>query len=292
MEPQWKIQAQGIGEEAKYEFPGKEGIEAQWFLDDQKIEENEVFSMGSDSGMSWLKISSVAAEHVGKKIALVLGEDRQEVTIEITDKQEVPEEEKSQAEAPTEEIAAEETKAVEIKADEQKDVPEKNEEKQAPQSAKTASVEKPLETVKEDEALETKPAWVPPPGVDVSRPYKDPKTGKLIDPATGDEIDIDLNDKKTEKAALKIQGLFRGHLSRKLGKMKILAMMGVGVQKIRRNLMTLEIVKPQPTVTVKPPGIKTKWFRDPNHGYWVQMEIKTQDTWGEVGKFRRRSIFE
>jgi hypothetical protein len=32
MEPQWKIQAQGIGEEAKYEFPGKEGIEAQWFL--------------------------------------------------------------------------------------------------------------------------------------------------------------------------------------------------------------------------------------------------------------------
>jgi len=292
MEPQWKIQAKGIGEEAKYEFPGKEGIEAQWFLDDQKIEENEVFSMGSDSGMSWLKISSVAAEHVGKKIALVLGEDRQEVTIEITDKQEVPEEEKSQAEAPTEEIATEETKAVEIKADEQKDVPEKNEEKQAPQSAKTASVEKPLETVKEDEALETKPAWVPPPGVDVSRPYKDPKTGKLIDPATGDEIDIDLNDKKTEKAALKIQGLFRGHLSRKLGKMKILAMMGVGVQKIRRNLMTLEIVKPQPTVTVKPPGIKTKWFRDPNHGYWVQMEIKTQDTWGEVGKFRRRSIFE
>ena len=50
-----------------------------------------------------------------------------------------------------------------------------------------------------------KPAWVPPPGVDVSRPYKDPKTGKLIDPAIGDEIDIDLNDKKTEKAALKIQ---------------------------------------------------------------------------------------
>ena len=32
MEPQWKIQAQGIGKEAKYEFPGKEGIEAQWFL--------------------------------------------------------------------------------------------------------------------------------------------------------------------------------------------------------------------------------------------------------------------
>lgn len=58
--------------------------------------------------------------------------------------------------------------------------------------------------------------------------------------------------------------------------MKILAMMGVGVQKIRRNLMTLEIVKPQPTVTVKPPGIKTKWFRDPNHGYWVQMEVKTR----------------
>lgn len=50
-----------------------------------------------------------------------------------------------------------------------------------------------------------KPVWVPPPGVDVSRPYKDPTTGKLIDPATGDEIDIDLSDKKTEKAALKIQ---------------------------------------------------------------------------------------
>ena len=57
--------------------------------------------------------------------------------------------------------------------------------------------------------------------------------------------------------------------------MKILAMMGVGVQKIRRNLMTLEIVKPKPTVTVKPAGIKTKWFRDPNHGYWVQMQVET-----------------
>ena len=70
--------------------------------------------------------------------------------------------------------------------------------------------------------------------------------------------------------------------------------------------MTLEIVKPQPTVTAKPPGVKTKWFRDPNHGYWVQLEVKTrkryskilgypifsEDTWGEVGKFRRRSIFE
>ena len=65
-------------------------------------------------------------------------------------------------------------------------------------------------------------------------------------------------------------------MSRKLGKMKILAMMGVGVQKIRRNLMTLEIVKPQPTVTTKPPGVTTKWFRDPSHGYWVQLEVKTR----------------
>ena len=168
MEPHRKIQAPGIGEEAKFEFPGKEGIEAEWFLgmkfdikreitpflDDQKIEENEVFSTGSDSGMSWLKISSVSAEHVGKKIALVLGEDRQEVTIEITDKQEVAEEQKSQAEAPTEEIALE-SKAEEKKADEQKDVPENNEEKQTPEPAKSAPVEKPLETVKEDEALET-----------------------------------------------------------------------------------------------------------------------------------------
>ena len=40
--------------------------------------------------------------------------------------------------------------------------------------------------------------------------------------------------------------------------------------------MTLEIVKPQPTVTVKPAGVKTKWFRDPNHGYWVQLEVKTR----------------
>jgi len=289
MEPQWKIQAQGIGKEAKYEFPGKEGIEAQWFLDDQKLEESDVFSMGSDNAMNWLKISSVDEGHVGKKIALVLGEDRQEVTIEITEKQEAAEEGKTQAETPSEEKIQEESKPEETKAEV---VAEPKEEKQVPQPTKTASAEKPLETVKEDEALETKPAWVPPPGVDVSRPYKDPKTGKLIDPATGDEIDIDLNDKKTEKAALKIQGLFRGHLSRKLGKMKILAMMGVGVQKIRRNLMTLEIVKPQPTVTTRPEGVKTKWFRDPNHGYWVQLEVKTQDTWGEVGKFRRRSIFE
>ena len=32
MEPQWKISAEGVGKEAKFEFPGKEGIEAQWFL--------------------------------------------------------------------------------------------------------------------------------------------------------------------------------------------------------------------------------------------------------------------
>jgi len=32
MEPQWNIHAPVIGEEAKFEFPGKEGIEAQWFL--------------------------------------------------------------------------------------------------------------------------------------------------------------------------------------------------------------------------------------------------------------------
>ena len=172
--------------------------------------------MGSENAMNWLKISSVAEEHVGKKIALVLGEDRQEVTIEITEKQEVAEEKKTQSEA---KAPSEESKPEETKADQQEDLSEPKEEKQVPQPTKTASAEKPLETVKEDEALETvskslyspiyisaqKPAWVPPPGVDVSRPYKDPKTGKLIDPATGDEIDIDLNDKKTEKAALKIQ---------------------------------------------------------------------------------------
>ena len=32
MEPQWKISAEGVGKEAKFEFPGKDGIEAQWFL--------------------------------------------------------------------------------------------------------------------------------------------------------------------------------------------------------------------------------------------------------------------
>lgn len=290
MEPQWNIHAPVIGEEAKFEFPGKEGIEAQWFLDDQKIEESDVFSMGSDSSMNWLKISILTEQHVGKKLTLILGEDRQEITIEITDKEDVSEEEKAQVKAPTEvpteEKILEESKIEEIKAEKTK------EQDKVHQQVNSVPAEKPLETVKEDEALETKPAWVPPPGVDVSRPYKDPTTGKLIDPATGDEIDIDLSDKKTEKAALKIQGLFRGHLSRKLGKMKILAMMGVGVQKIRRNLMTLEIVKPLPTVTAKPAGVKTKWFRDPNHGYWVQLAVKTQETWGEVGKFRRRSIFE
>ena len=32
MEPQWKIQAEGVGKEATFEFPGKDGIQAQWFL--------------------------------------------------------------------------------------------------------------------------------------------------------------------------------------------------------------------------------------------------------------------
>ncbi|CAG5113721.1 Oidioi.mRNA.OKI2018_I69.chr2.g7811.t1.cds [Oikopleura dioica] len=272
MEPQWKISAEGVGKEAKFEFPGKEGIEAQWFLDDQRIEENDIFSFGSTDGMNWVKMTSVSEADVGKKIALVLGDDRQEVTIEFKDK---PAEEPQEAQEPVPESekSAEPEKVPEAeKTPEPASMEEKPKEK-APEPAKpapTPPTDKPLETVKEDEALETKPKWVPPPGVDVSRPYKDPKTAKLIDPATGEEIDIDLTDKKAEKAALKIQGLFRGHLTRKLGKMKILAMMGVGVQKIRKNLMTLEIVKPQPTVTVKPAGVKTKWFRDPNHGYWVQ----------------------
>ena len=43
---------------------------------------------------------------------------------------------------------------------------------------------------------------------------------------------------------------------------------------------SLEIVKPQPTVSELPVHIaakkpKTKWFRDPTTYYWVQIQVKT-----------------
>jgi len=42
----------------------------------------------------------------------------------------------------------------------------------------------------------------------------------------------------------------------------------------------LEIVKPQPSVKQLPAAIaeikpQTKWFRDPQNGYWVQIQAPT-----------------
>ena len=109
--------------------------------------------MGSDSSMNWLKISILTEQHVAKKLALILGEDRQEITIEITDKEDVSEEEKAQVKAPTEvpteEKILEESKIEEIKAEETK------EQDKVHQQVNSVPAEKPLETVKEDEALET-----------------------------------------------------------------------------------------------------------------------------------------
>ena len=53
---------------------------------------------------------------------------------------------------------------------------------------------------------------------------------------------------------------------------------------------SLEIVKPQPTVSEVPKIIleekpKTKWFRDPKTGYWVQVQKPTSQFLARIGVY-------
>ena len=60
-------------------------------------------------------------------------------------------------------------------------------------------------------------------------------------------------------------------------KMMKLAMFSKGIININRFKQNtqLQIRKPLPTIKTKPANIKTKWFRDPNSGYWIQLEVPT-----------------
>ena len=58
---------------------------------------------------------------------------------------------------------------------------------------------------------------------------------------------------------------------------------------------SLEIVKPQPTVSEVPKIIleekpKTKWFRDPKTGYWVQVQKPTSQSLARIGVYGLRTV--
>ena len=38
---------------------------------------------------------------------------------------------------------------------------------------------------------------------------------------------------------------------------------------------SMQIRKPLPSISTKPEGVKSKWFRDPNTFYWIQLECPT-----------------
>merc|ERR1719466_288512 len=107
-------------------------------------------------------------------------------------------------------------------------------------------------------------------------------------------------------AASKIQAMFRGAkgkgfkerilANRQLTTMQMLKRTAKAFHGTSFRAYSLEIVKPQPTVKEVPKAIleekpKTKWFRDPKSGYWVQIQKPTSITWGVVGEFRKKVMF-
>ena len=57
-------------------------------------------------------------------------------------------------------------------------------------------------------------------------------------------------------------------------KMKMLSQAMI-VTKRMASKPSMQIRKPLPSISTKPEGIKSKWFRDPNTFYWVQLETPT-----------------
>ena len=68
--------------------------------------------------------------------------------------------------------------------------------------------------------------------------------------------------------------MFRGHLQRKLMKMKMLTNAMIVTKRICSR-PSMQIRKPLPSINVKPEGVKARWFRDPNTFYWIQLDEPT-----------------
>jgi hypothetical protein len=58
-----------------------------------------------------------------------------------------------------------------------------------------------------------------------------------------------------------------------------MAMMTKGIMAMTRfkRRTSLCVNRPIPTINFVPEGVKTKWFRDPNTGYWIQIEKPTSN---------------
>ena len=63
-------------------------------------------------------------------------------------------------------------------------------------------------------------------------------------------------------------------MQRKMMKLSMFTKGIININRFKKNTK-MQIHKPLPTIQKKPAHIKTKWFRDPNTGYWIQLETPT-----------------
>jgi len=248
-----------VGDQAKFSAEVAGEAVGEWFIGDRKIDGDDKIAIGKEGQVQWLQFNAVEESNFAETVALVVDGKRNEAKLLKT--------EEAAPEPPKEEPKPEPPK------EEAKPEPPKEEPKPEP----------PKEEPKKEEVKKEEPK--------TAKPEFDAQGRKIAYDENGEVIDIDLDAPETHKAAVKIQSVFRGHLRRKMMKMKMMSQGLLAAVKLRK-INSNEVRKPQPSIKEKPAHIKSKWFKDPNTNYWVQLEVKTEETWGKIGEFSKKTIFD